>query len=83
MKFLIIENSPFPIIILLVGLGGLEVTFSLRDPRFAGSNPTAVDGFFQDVQIIAQILLEGFSAGGPRSEISGSLKDLKPEKIGP
>ena len=32
-------------------------------PRFAGSNPAEVDGFFQDI-------------------ISGSLKNLKLEKIG-
>ena len=29
-----------------VGLGGLGVTCSPRDPRFAGSNPAEVDGFF-------------------------------------
>ena len=29
-----------------VGLDGLGVTFSLRDPRFAGSNLAEVDGFF-------------------------------------
>ena len=33
-----------------VGLGGLGVTCSPRDPRFAGSNPADVDGFFQDVK---------------------------------
>ena len=31
---------------LQVGLGGLRVTCSPRDPRFAGSNPAEVDGFF-------------------------------------
>ena len=31
-----------------VGLGGLGVTCSPRDPRFAGSNPTKVDGFFSE-----------------------------------
>ena len=29
----------------LADLGGLEVKCSLRDPRFAGSNPAEVDGF--------------------------------------
>ena len=29
-----------------VGLGGLGVTCSPRDPRFTGSNPAEVDGFF-------------------------------------
>jgi hypothetical protein len=28
------------------GVGGLEVTCSPRDPRFAGSNTAEVDGFF-------------------------------------
>ena len=37
----------FDIIIIIVGLGGLEVMFSPRDPRFAGSNPAEVDGFFR------------------------------------
>ena len=36
-----------------VGLGGLRVTCSPRDPRFAGSNPTEVDGVFQDVRILS------------------------------
>ena len=30
----------------IVGLGGLAVTCSSRDPRYAYSNPTKVDGFF-------------------------------------
>ena len=29
-----------------VGLGGLGVTCSPREPRFAGSNPTEIGGFF-------------------------------------
>ena len=36
-----------------VGLGGLGVTCSPRDPRFVGSNPAEVDGFFQDVKILS------------------------------
>ena len=40
-----------------VGLGGLRVTCSPRDPRFAGSNPAEVDGFFQDVEIILREVL--------------------------
>ena len=36
-----------------VGLGGLGVTCSPRDPRFTGSNPAEVDGFFQDVKILS------------------------------
>ena len=37
----------------LAGLGGLGVTCSPRDPRFAGSSPAEVDGFFQDVKILS------------------------------
>ena len=33
-----------------VGLGGLEVPCSPRDPRFAGSNPAKVDGFFSGLK---------------------------------
>ena len=36
----------------LVSLGGLGATCSPRDPRFAGSNPAEVDGFFQDLKIL-------------------------------
>ena len=36
-----------------VSLGSLGVTCSSRDPRFAGSNPAEVDGFFQDVKILS------------------------------
>ena len=39
----------------VVGHGGLGVTCSPRDPRFAGSNPTEVDGIFQDVKILSTI----------------------------
>ena len=60
-----------------VGLGGLGVTCSPRVPRFAGSNPTEVDGFFS-----GRKNPEHKSSGGPESEVSGSLKNLKPEKIG-
>ena len=41
------------IIVIIVGLGGLGLTCSPRDPRFAGSNPTEVDEFFQDVKILS------------------------------
>ena len=40
-------------IIIMVGLGGVGVPCSTRDPRFAGSNPTEVDGFFQDIKILS------------------------------
>ena len=37
----------------IVGLSGLRVMCLPRDPRFAGSNPAEVDGFFQDVKILS------------------------------
>ena len=58
------------------------VTCSPRDPRIAGLNPTEADGFFQDVKILSTSPPGGNLTGGPESEISGSLKDLNPEKIG-
>ena len=39
--------------------GGLGVTCLPLDPRFAGSNPTEVDGFFQDVKILSTRPLGG------------------------
>ena len=45
-----------------VGLGGFGVTYSPRDPRFAGSNPAEVDGFF---------------SGRKNSEHKSSGRDLK------
>ena len=36
-----------------VGLGGLGVKCSPRDPRYADSNPTELDEFFQDVKILS------------------------------
>ena len=36
---------------LIVGLTGLGVMCSPQDPSFKGSNPTEVDGFFQEVKI--------------------------------
>ena len=32
---------------------GLGVPCSPRDPRFVGSNPAEVDGFFQDIKILS------------------------------
>ena len=75
----------YPVLLFLsssVGLGGLGVTCSPRDPRFADSNPTEVDGFFQDVKILSTSPRGGTLGGGPESEISSSLKDLKPENVG-
>ena len=38
---------------LVVGLTGLGVTCSPRDPKFAGTNPAEVDEFFQDGKILS------------------------------
>ena len=48
-SFLVFLSSSLSIIINYseVGLGGLGVTCSPRDPRFAGSNPAEVDAFFR------------------------------------
>ena len=37
----------------VVGLGGIGVMCSPRDPSFAGSNSAEVDGFFQDLKILS------------------------------
>ena len=47
------------IILIEVGLGGLGVTCSPRDPRLAGSNPTEVNGFFQGLKILSTNPLGG------------------------
>ena len=54
----------------------------VKHPWFVGKKPAEVDEFFQDVQIWVQVLREGILAVGPESEISCSLKNIKPEKIG-
>ena len=51
----------------MVGLGDLEVTCSPRDPRFAGSNPTKVEGFF---------------SGRKNPEHKSSGRDFKSEEVG-
>ena len=54
---------------------------SPRDPRFAGSNPAEVDGFFSGRKNPEhKSSRRDFKLGGPESEISGSLKNLKPKK---
>ena len=59
---------------MLVGLGGLGVLYSPRDPRFAVSNPA-------EVEVLSTSPPGGTLSWGPESEISGSLKNFKPEKI--
>ena len=52
---------------------GLGVTCSLRDPRFAGSNPAEVEWMFSGRKNPEHKSFQ--------SEISDSLKNLKSEKI--
>ena len=55
----------------------LGVTCSPRDPRFAGSNPADVDGFFPGRKNPEEKSSgRDFKPGSPESEISGSLKNL-------
>ena len=49
-----------------VGLGGLGVTCSPRDPRFACSNPAEVHRFFQDVKILSTSRPGGTLSWGSR-----------------
>ena len=67
---------------ILCNLDDLGVTCSPRDPRFAGSNPAEIDEVFQDVKILITSPPGGTLSRGFESELSGSLKNLKPEKIG-
>ena len=55
-RFFVTSKKKFLFVNMLwtVGLGVLGVTRSPRDPRFSGSNPTEVDGFFQDVKILSK-----------------------------
>ena len=47
-----------------LGLGGLVVMCSPRDPRFAGSNQAEVDGFSQDIKILSPSLAGGTLSWG-------------------
>ena len=66
---------------LVIVIQGLGVTCLPRDLGFTGSNPTEVDGFFQDVNIEHKSSGRDFKLGS-ESEISGLLNNPKPEKIG-
>ena len=59
-KVIIIVNIRYA----AVGLDGLRVTCSPRDPRFVGSNPAVVNGFFQDVKILSTNHLGGTLSHG-------------------
>ena len=49
-----------------VGLCGIGVTCAPRDPKFVGSIPAEVDGFFQDVKILSTCLPGGTLSWGSR-----------------
>ena len=59
---------------------GNVLTLRSKVRRF---KPSWGHGFFQDVKILSTSPPGGTLSWGPESEISGSLKNLKPEKIGP
>ena len=44
--------------------------------------PAEVDGIFQDIKILSTSPPGGTLSWGPESEISGSLKNLKPKDLG-
>ena len=75
------ENFSIGIKIKHVALSGLGVTCSPRDPKFACSNPPEDDEFFQDVKILSTSPPGGTLSWGV-SSLSGSSKNLKPDKIG-
>ena len=60
----VVVYNTFILIFKLVGLGGVGVKCSPRDPRFMGSNPAEVDGSFQDVKILSTNLSGGTLSGG-------------------
>ena len=60
------QNYYLKVTFCVVGLGGLGVTCSPRDPKFAGSNPAEVDAFFQDVNILSTSPPGGILSWGSR-----------------
>ena len=65
----------------MISIVGIGVTCSPRDPRLTGLNPTEFDVFFQDVKILSTSPPGGTLSWVPESEISGSLMNLKTEKM--
>ena len=62
--------------------GGLGVTCSPQDPRFLGSNPVEVDGFFQDVKILSTSPPEGTLSRGSRVWDFRLVKESQAWKMG-
>ena len=48
------------------GLGGLGITCSPRDPRFAGLNPVEINGFYQDLKVLSISSPGGYLSWGSR-----------------
>ena len=71
-----------PQLIFIVGLGGLEVTCSPRNLRFAGSSP-AEGWIFSGCKTSGhKSSRRYFNPWVPSLRFLGSLKNLKPDKIG-
>ena len=66
---------------MLVGFGGLGVACSPRDPRFAGSNPAGVVGFFPDVTILSTSPPGGTLSWGSRVWDFKLVKEARAWKI--
>ena len=64
----------------VIGLGALGVTCSPRDPRFAGSNPAEVDGFFQDVKTLSTSPPGGTLSWGSRVSNFRLVKETQVRK---
>ena len=65
-----------------IGLGGLGVTCTPRDPMFAGSNSAEVDGFFQDIKILSTSPPGGTLGWGSRVWHFRLVKEPQAWKIG-
>ena len=74
------SNSLCKVLSVSVGLGGLGVPYSPRDPS-SSLNPAEVDEFLSGRKNPEHKTSGRDFKGGPESEISGSLKNLKPEKL--
>ena len=66
-----------------IGLSGLGVTCSPRDPRFVGSNPAEADGLFQDIKILSTCPPGGTLSWGSRVWDFRLVKEPQAWKIRP
>ena len=63
-KLVKVYTKSIPLLLTVTQVIGL--TCSPRDPRFTGSNPAEVDGFFQDVKVLSTSTLGGTLNWGSR-----------------